>query len=406
MSSKNRRHGSGSQSSKKSDPPPQSKQSRTREPDSWIKGENKERADTQGDIDQSFVVPTLDADMGGGVPCPPPSHASSPRSRSSSPAPSSQHSEEPPSALGDAQLDKLFKMLSTKIESEAKSTKAEIAGLKKEFKGELKKVSRKQDSMDLRVTECFSRVTALETAFSNAENVAKEAQLEKAAEDAMRDQAAVASGPAPGAHAPASSLPGSSAGFSNFDKPGRPNAISCNLEGGVHFTRSVCIEFFKALLQTKGLDCEVRVEGLYEASKRFVVVFEGFGSVGTECVKTLLRARRDSDQKWIPYTVKTPSDADVRLYFDIEKSHKQIKLETITNSFSKLLVERFGEKYCYPRKDAGKILKEGAPMLQVSVTENASSIQWFRRFINKSSFHDKETIDKLFHESFGEELCS
>ena len=399
MSSKGRRPGSGSQSSN----PPKSKHAKVSQAVEAI-----ERKGTQGDI-ESAVVRTVDADMDGhgDTPNAPASPASSPSSRSSSPIPPIVEPTEPPSAVGDEMLDKLFKMLSTKIEKEAKSTKEEISGLRHEFKGELKKVSKKQDAMDLRITDCTSRVSALETAISNAENIAKEAKLEKAdIQDKLAqvlDVSASKTGGAP-VSLPSSSNAASSAGLSNFCKPGRPNAITINLEGLVHFSRTACKDFFTNLLQVKGLACDIQVAGLYETSKRFVVLFNGPGNVGTECVNCLLRARKDEEGKWVPHTIKTPSNDSVRVYFDLEKSHKQVKLETITNNFSKMLCERYGEKWCFARKDQGKILKEGVPMVQISVSENSSSMQWFRRFINTAPDF-KDNVDKLFHESFGEELC-
>ena len=408
-SHKNRRNGSGSGSNgSQGTNSRQAKHPKTGEPPTLP---------FTGGLDPDVVMPTdviglEDQEL---TPrCPPSPHLSS---RSSSPAPPNRNSEsdsEPPSALADDQMAKLFQMLSTKFEKESKATRMEISGLRNEFKGEIKKVSKKQDAMDRRMVDCTKRVSALEGAISNAENIAKEAKMDKEEFQVKLSQviddipswkgiaSMAADAPVP---LPSPPIAGSSDGFSNFSKPGRSNAITCNLEGSVHFSRAECEKFFTSLLQARGLACQVKADGFYETSKRFTVLFSGPGNVGQECVNCLLRARKDSEGKWVPHTLKIPSGDSTRVFYDLEKSHKQIKLESITNSFSKLLCERYGEKWCFARKDQGKILREGIPMVQLSVTENSSTLQWFRRFVNKSPDY-KEGVDKLFQESFGEELCS
>jgi len=221
---------------------------------------------------------------------------------------------------------------------------------------------------------------------------------------AQASAAAATSLPAHPVHTPKSS----SSANPSFDRAPLDSVIQCNADGGVMFTKDATKSFFLERLKEKGLECEFEIAGQYETSKKFRVVFKGPGSVPNEIVASLLRSRRDADNKWIAFHIQAPSGESVRFYFGPDKSPKQEKLEAITNRFCKVLRGKYGEDKFFARKEAGTITSEGSPLAQISVTETSSELQWFKRTIARPNFSyfDKDEMLGKFQDLFNEELCS
>ena len=151
----------------------------------------------------------------------------------------------------------------------------------------------------------------------------------------------------------------------------------------------------REILETMGIkDNEVKIEGK-DLDKGFTLRFAGCIATAARRARKFMMMQKDGGV-WKQLVAKTPDGAEAKMFVDIDKNKKQVKLEMIGRRLYKVLKERYPARDFFYRKVSGTVVHDWTPLARVVVTSpEAHEIEWNVKLVDELGIDKDMVIEKV-----------
>lgn len=134
--------------------------------------------------------------------------------------------------------------------------------------------------------------------------------------------------------------------------------------------------------------------------KRFVLQFHGTSGLAARRARKFNYTMRNKSGEWEKLFAKSPTDGDVRVYINIDKSPRHIKTEIQTKRPEKTIKNLLPSNHIhanrYTKAKEGQIFADWKPLAKLSMSEEAPpTILWNHQVVHDLGF-DKQKAVELF----------
>ena len=139
----------------------------------------------------------------------------------------------------------------------------------------------------------------------------------------------------------------------------------------------------RGIMEEMGLkDDEMKIEGK-DLDKGFTFRFAGCTATAARRARKFMQLQRDGGE-WREIVAKTPDGSETKMYFDVDKNKKQIKMEMMGRRLHKVLKEKYPARDFFNRKRDGTISTEWTPLARVAIVGPEShQIEWNMKLVGE-----------------------
>ena len=139
-------------------------------------------------------------------------------------------------------------------------------------------------------------------------------------------------------------------------------------------------------------DDEMKIEGK-DLDKGFTFRFAGCTATAARRARKFMQLQRDGGE-WRDLVAKTPDGSETKMYLDVDKSKKQIKMEMMSRRLHKVLKEKYPARDFFNRKRDGTVSTEWTPLARIAnVNIDSYKIEWNMKLVGELGI-DKDTVNE------------
>ena len=149
----------------------------------------------------------------------------------------------------------------------------------------------------------------------------------------------------------------------------------------------------RGIVEEMGMkDDEMKIEGK-DLDKGFTFRFAGCIAMAARRARKFMQLQRDGGE-WRELVAKTPDGAESKMYVDVDKSKKQIKMEMMGRRLRKVLKEKFPARDFFNRRRDGTVSTDWTPLARVVVVgPEAHKIEWNMKLAGELGI-DKDMVSE------------
>ena len=142
---------------------------------------------------------------------------------------------------------------------------------------------------------------------------------------------------------------------------------------------------------------EMKIEGK-DLDKGFTFRFAGCTATAARRARKFMQLQRDGGE-WRDLVAKTPDGSETKMYLDVDKSKKQIKMEMMSRRLHKVLKEKYPARDFFNRKRDGTVSTEWTPLARIAnVNIDSYKIEWNMKLVGELGI-DKDKVNEMVEAS-------